>query len=222
MIIDANSLSLEEKVYAQLEEEILTGKLKPGEQLKEISLTKRLDASRTPIRGALHRLAEDGLVEFHANKGATVLGITPEDIEDIYAIRIKLEGLAAKLAAERISEEDKERLSSTLELSEFYLARKNNKKREELDSEFHSIIFQASASRHLTKILSDLHKNIKAYRRFSLSNPDRAEKSVAEHREIMEAILKGDAKEAEQRAYNHVENALENFKKANKDIHFKG
>ena len=100
MIIDANSLSLEEKVYMQLEEEILTGKLRRGDQLKETALATRLEASRTPIRGALHRLAEEGLVELLANKGATVIGITREDIEDIYAVRMRLEGLAARLAAE--------------------------------------------------------------------------------------------------------------------------
>ena len=214
MIIDSNSLSLEEKVYAQLEEEILTGKLKPGEQLKELTLAKRLDASRTPIRGALHRLAEDGLVEFQANKGATVIGITTSDIEDIYAVRMRLEGLAARLATERMTKEDKESLTTTLELSEFYLEKKNDKKREELDSEFHSIIFKSSGSRHLAKILSDLHKNIKAYRRFSLSDKDRAEKSVAEHREILEAILEGNADEADKRTYNHAMNAFKNFKES--------
>ncbi len=213
MIISNTSLSLEERVYSILEEEILSGKLKRGEQLREIALAERLEASRTPIRGALHRLAEEGLVELCANKGATVIGITKEDIEDIYAVRKRLEGLAARLAAERMSDEDKETLKQTVELSEFYLVRNNDKQSGELDSEFHSIIFRASGSRHLCKILCDLHKNIKAYRRLSLSKSDRAKKSIAEHREILEAIISGNADEAERLTSVHIDNALNNFKR---------
>lgn len=212
MIIDNTSLSLEEKVYLTLEEEILSGKLARGEQLREIALSERLEASRTPVRGALHRLAEEGLVELCANKGATVIGITAEDIEDIYAVRKRLEGLAARLAAERMSDGDKERLKETVELSEFYLSRHDTKRSGNLDSEFHSIIFKASGSRHLCKILCDLHKNIKAYRRLSLSKSDRAEKSIAEHRQILEAILSGNPEEAERLTSVHIDNALKNFK----------
>lgn len=212
MITDS-SFSLEEKVYLLLEEEILTGKLKRGEQLREVALAERLSVSRTPIRGALHRLAEDGLVELCANKGATVIGITIEDIEDIYYIRMRLEGLAARLAAERMNDKDKQALISLVELSEFYLVKRNDDKRGELDSAFHKMIFEASGSRHLCKILSDLHRNIKAYRKISLSQSDRAEKSVREHRGILEAILRGDANEAERLTYVHIEAALENFKK---------
>lgn len=212
MIVNKNSVSLEEAVYLKLEEEILSGKLRRGEQLREIALAERLQASRTPVRGALHRLAEDGLVELCANKGATVIGITAEDIADIYEVRKRLEGLAARLAAERMSEEDKENLKETVELSEFYLAKQDDKQSGELDSEFHNIIFQASGSRHLCKILCDLHKNIKAYRRLSFSKSDRAKKSIAEHREILEAILSGDPDEAERLTSVHIDNALKNFR----------
>ena len=211
-MIDMTSLSLEERVYRVLEEEILSGKLAHGEQLKEIALSNRLEVSRTPVRSALHRLAEDGLVTISANKGATVVGITDADIEDIYAVRMRLEGLAARLAAERISAEERERLRSCFELSEFYLSKQNDEKCGELDSEFHSIIFAASGSRHLSKILSDLHKNIKTYRRLSLATPGRAERSIVEHREILEAILAGNADEAERKSAVHIQNALSNFK----------
>ncbi len=212
MIIDSSTLSLEDKVYTTLKEEILTGKLECGCVLREIALSKRLDASRTPIRGALHRLAEERLVELQANKGATVLGISKEDIEDIYEIRIKLEGLAARLAAERMSEECRKELISTVELSEFYLTRSNDEMHGRLDSEFHSIIFRSAGSRHLCKILSDLHHNIKAYRRLSLSRSERAREAAEEHREILDAILRRDADEAERLTALHVRRALENFK----------
>ncbi len=218
MTVNINSISLEEKVYLLLEEEILTGKLKDGEQLREVALSARLNVSRTPIRAALHRLSEEGLVELSANRGATVIGITREDIKDIYAVRMRLEGLAARLATERMSDEDKTHLTEIVELSEFYLKRGDDEKRGELDSEFHNAIFKASGSRHLNKILSDLHKNIKAYRKLSLKNTNRAEKSISEHREILEAILKEDADEAERLTSVHVEQAFLNFENKINDM----
>ena len=213
MTISTNSLSLEERVYFALEEEILSGKLKRGEQLKEIALAERLDASRTPVRGALHRLAEEGLVELSANKGATVIGISDEDIEDIYAMRMRLEGLAARLAAERMSEDDRAKLKEITELSEFYFMRRDHAKRAELDSTFHNTIYNACGSRHLGKILTDLHKNIKAYRSLSLSNADRAERSLTEHQEIAQAIFDKNADEAERLSCIHIASSLDNFKK---------
>ena len=212
MIVNKSSVSsLEESVYLRLEEEILSGKLRRGEQLREIALAERLNASRTPIRGALHRLAEEGLVELCANKGATVIGITREDIEDIYEVRKRLEGLAARLATERMSDEEKESLKETVELSEFYLTRQDDKQSGELDSEFHNIIYHASGNRLLSKTLSELHKNIQKYRKLSLSVPERLEKSVAEHREILNAIERGDAEEADRLTAAHISAALDNL-----------
>ena len=106
MIVDVKSPSLEEMVYSRLEEEILTGELGAGTSLAEIALSKRLGVSRTPVRDALHRLAEEGLVEIVPNKGATVLGINVEDTVAIYKIRERLEGLASALAATRITEKE--------------------------------------------------------------------------------------------------------------------
>ena len=211
MIINQSTASLEEKVYMLLEEEILTGKLSPGEQLKEQALSSRLEVSRTPIRGALHRLAEEGLVEISANRGASVVGVSSEDVTDTYLIRMRLEGLASRMAAERISEEDKAALTESVELSEFYIKKLDAEHLKELDTAFHKIIYRASGNRLLCKILSDLHRNIKAYRKKSLSSPGRIEKSVAEHREILTAILRGDADEADKLTSLHISHAMENL-----------
>ena len=213
MILDQNSLTLEDAVYVQLEEEILTGKLLPGEQLREVALSKRLSVSRTPVRGALHRLKEEGLIELSANKGATVIGITEADLTDAYLIRTRLDGLASAMAAKRISDEDKEKLRKSVELSEFYINKNNPEQIKELDTKFHKIIYRASGNRVLCKILTDLHRNIKTYRKISLATPGRPEKSVAEHREILEAILRGDSNEADRLTSLHVKRAMENLVK---------
>ena len=211
MIVDTGAKSLEEQVFISLEEEILTGKLKKGDTLAEIALSKRLGVSRTPLRAALHRLAEEGLIEIAPNRGAVVIGVGKEELVDIYKIRMRLEGLASREAAMRISDEDKKKLRDSVELSEFYIVKQDTEHLKELDSEFHNIIYKASGNRLLYKTLSELHRNIKVYRKLSLTVPERLEKSVMEHREILNAIEAGDADTADALTFRHIEAALENL-----------
>lgn len=198
-------------VFTRLEEEILSGALPRGTALGEVALTKKVGASRTPVRGALHRLSEEGLVELVPNKGATVVGINREDLIDIYRIRERLEGLAARLAAERITEAEVAELENSLELAEFYIKKNDTEHIKELDTTFHSIIYKASGSRFLSGTLSELHRKIKSYRKRSLSVPGRLERSIEEHREIFEAIKRKDSELADRLTSLHVERALENI-----------
>lgn len=211
MIVNKNAKSLEESVYLTLEEEILSGQLKKGESLTENALSTRLGVSRTPLRGALHRLAEEGLIEISPNRSATVIGIGDEELVDIYRIRIRLEGLASAEAATRISDEDLKRLRESVELSEFYIGKRDSEHLKELDSEFHSIIYRASGNRLLCKTLTELHRNIQFYRKRSLAVVERLEKSIEEHREILSAIERGDAEAADRLTSAHVEAALNNL-----------
>lgn len=213
MIIDGESISIEEKIYRALEEDILRGRLASGEGLREMALAARFESSRTPVRSALHRLAEDGLVLLNANRGATVVGITNNDIDDIYAMRMRLEGLASRLAAERMTAEGKAELSSVVHLSEMYCKNGDDVSGSEMDSRFHKMIYEASGSRHLCKTLSELHRNIKACRASAMCDKERARRSITEHREILEAIIAGNGDEAERLTAVHISNALMHFKK---------
>ena len=211
MIIDGNIASREEQVRATLEEEILTGKLTGGTSLTEQSLSKRLGVSRTPIRAALHKLSEEGLVSIVPNKGAVVVGVSRDDLIDIYNMRMRLEGLASATAASRITPEDLSALRESVELAEAYIKDNDPERLKTLDTEFHSIIYRASGSRMLNKTLSELHRNITSYRKMSLSVPGRLENSVREHREILEAIESGNAELADRLTSRHVAAALENM-----------
>lgn len=211
MIVDNNAKSLEERVYFTLEEEILMGQHKRGDTLTENSLSTRLGVSRTPIRGAFHRLSEEGLIEVIPNRGAVVIGVGREELIDIYKIRMRLEGLASAEAAIKISEQDKERLRDSVELAEFYIKKQDAEKLKELDSQFHSIIYKASGNRLLYKTLSELHRKIHVYRKRSLAVPERLAASVMEHREILSAIERGDVHEADRLTSAHIAAALENL-----------
>ena len=210
-MIRQSSKSLEEEVFLRLEEDILGGVLKKGDALTENSLAARLGASRTPIRGALHRLAEEGLIELVPNKGAVVIGVTAEDLIDIYTIRMRLEGLASAEAAKKISEADKKLLLEAVELSEFYIGKQDAERLKELDSQFHNTIYRASANRLLDKTLSELHRSIRGYRKLSLTVTERLSASVTEHRAIYEAIARGDSEAADRLTSGHVAAALENL-----------
>ena len=209
MIVDNLAKSLEQSVFFKLEEEILNGELKKGDVLTELSLSTRLGVSRTPVRSALHHLAEEGLVKIEANKGVTVVGVSRGDLVDIYTIRMRLEGLASREAAVKISQADLKALRESVELSEFYIKKQDSEHLKELDSRFHEIIYRASANPRLEKILSELHRNVRVYRKLSLSFTERLEKSVEEHREILSAIEAKNASEADRLMTEHISSALQ-------------
>lgn len=211
MIVDKNAKSLEESVFLILEDEILSGKLKRGETLAETALSKRLGVSRTPLRAALHRLCEEGLVDISPNRGAVVVGIGREELINVYKIRMRLEGLASAEAAKKITKEDIKKLHDIIELADFYISKQDAEHLKELDSEFHNVIYLASGNRLLCKTLSELHRSIHFYRKRSLAVADRIRKSADEHKKILAAIESGDSEAADRLTFAHVEAALENL-----------
>ena len=203
--------SLEEKVYLALEEQILSRKLCAGESITEMKLSKALGVSRTPVREALQRLDREGLIKLVPNKGAVVLGISEQDLIDIYKIRMRLEGLASRIAAENTDEDLCKKLGDNVDLTAFYMEKGDIEKVKDLDSSFHDIIYCSCKSRMLGKILSELHRYIASYRKLSRAVDGRIEKSLAEHREIYEAIKEGNADGADALMSAHVERALTNL-----------
>lgn len=203
--------SLRGKVFQKLREDILSGKYKDGDELREITIGEELGVSRTPVREALRQLELEGLVEIVPNKGAYVTGITPKDVVDIYKIRSMLEGLCARWATEHITDEQLEELEEIVMLSEFHLRKAKEGKLQhvsELDGKFHRILYEASNSRILDHVLTDFHKYVQLARSLSVRNKGRAEKSVAEHRAILEAMKNKDKNLAEKLANEHIMNVM--------------
>ena len=107
--------SLGGQIFNRIRNDILSGNYAPGEELKEATLGKQLGVSRTPVREALRQLDLEGLVEIAPNRGAKVIGISRKDVEDIYHMRARLEGLAARKAAENIKEEELDALTKDMD-----------------------------------------------------------------------------------------------------------
>ena len=210
-MIENDSGSLRLRVFNSLENDILSGKYAEGDSLNEIKLSQQLGVSRTPVREALMQLELEGLVKNIPNKGALVIGVSEKDIEDIFAIRIRIEGLASRLCAENIGAEELTALEKIVELQEFYLMKSDNEQLSRLDGDFHKLIYTSSGSRPLRSMLSNFHNYIKRARDISVNVNGRAEKSVAEHRGILEAIRSGNAVLAESLTAEHIEKAKQNF-----------
>jgi len=210
--------SLTDRIFKQIENDILFGKYQPGDSLIETKLSRELNVSRTPIREALRQLEREGLVQSIPNKGVFVKGISVQDIEDIYTIRMIIEGLAARWAAEKITDEEINELKEVVDLEEFYTTKNEPSQLLKFDSRFHEIIFRASKSKPLMHILSMFHHYIQRARNISLSTPERALKVLEEHKAILKALMERDAEKAEKLTNEHIKNASINFSKYKKEI----
>ena len=208
--------SLGGRVFQKIREDILNGKYKENDELRENTIGKELGVSRTPVREALRQLELEGLVTIIPNRGAYVTGISHKDIWDIYVIRSMLEGLCARWAVEHITDAQLDELEETILLSEFQMKKESGFSAEQiaaLDGRFHSILYEASGSRILGHVLTDFHNYVQTARRSSVVSEERARKSIREHRQILRAIRDRDEEMAEQLANEHIMHVMQNLKK---------
>ncbi len=206
-----NSHSLTVKVFEEIEQAILSGVYSVGDQLVESKISLELGVSRTPVREALKQLELDGLVMTIPNRGTFVVGISTEDIIDIYTIRVAVEGISSQWAAERITDEKIKELETIVELQEFYSSKSDVLQLLQLDSKFHEVINDVSGSRILKHTLDSLHNHSKRARESSLLSAGRTIEAVKEHRAIFEAIAAKDSKKAKELAERHIMNARDNI-----------
>lgn len=207
----AEKFSLRGRVFHKIREDILSGKYKDNEELKEVAIGEELGVSRTPVREAFRQLELEGLIQIIPNKGAYVTGITVKDVKDIYMIRSLLEGLCAKWATVNISSEQLEELEENVYLSEFHTSKGHTDQIAELDNRFHEILYEASGSKMLERQLKDFHGYVLRVRKKTLSKDKRSIESNQEHKLILEAIKAKDADRAERMANEHILNAYKNM-----------
>lgn len=217
MIRDHKSVSIADQIFEQLEHDILIGKYPRGEVLTEMRLTAELGVSRTPVREALRRLEQEHIIQ-ETGRGAVVIGISREDMFDMYEIRIHTEGIAAARAAKNITPEQLAKMKDILELQNFYIEKKAEGDKQEntdniknLDSQFHELLYTCSASKAYVDTLLPIHRKMIKYRKASIKRHSRATESLKEHLAIYEALKDGDADKAYELARIHVINARDNI-----------
>ncbi|MGJ9413707.1 GntR family transcriptional regulator [Aeromicrobium sp. CF4.19] len=192
-------------VYPRLVNEIADGTLAPGTALVETVLADRLGVSRTPVREALNRLEQDGLIERH-ERGLRVRTRSAEEILEIYEIRVALEVLAATRAADHRTEMDLVRLRGAQEQMRQATA-VDPGTRIELNRDFHHALWRSSHNATLVDQLVRLTRQIHRYSSTTLSTADRWHEAISEHDELIAAIEARDGSSAGAIARQHIEKA---------------
>jgi DNA-binding GntR family transcriptional regulator len=217
-------VSREKLAYEKIKEAILTFQLLPGQSLVENELAAQLEISKTPVRDALLQLEKEGLVTRILYKGAYVSGVTPQDMAELYEIRVVIEGYATRIAAPLLTDEEIETAEQIIEEQLKALKEKNNIEVLRLNRCFHDLIVLKCPNQRLKQILANLEDHLKRYRLLSTYQAGRLEKSMPEHFDILKAIKSRDAKAAEEAMKKHLaslENDLinQNFDELVKRIH---
>lgn len=199
-----NHRPLREIVYEELKREILVGEIAPGTRMMEIELADEMGVSRTPVREAIRKLEKEGLVTIEPRKGAYASDVSIKDMVDVLEVREDLEAMAAAMAAQRVSEEEKKNLiDATLE----YKRAVESEKTEDIikaDERFHQLIVNYSGNKTLVQLFSQVQELALRFRYLYYDDFSRYEGMPMEHREIEEAILSGDFDKARVAAGAHV------------------
>ncbi len=196
--------SLGHRIFEVLRDRILNDEYESGQKLNELSLAKELDISRTPIREALKQLELEGLVESIPNKGVYVKGFSSRDIDDMFEIRLALEGLAIQLAIDRMDDMHLSKIREVYELMEFYTMKQDNEKISQLNIQFHEAIYHSTQSQYFEQLLKDVNYYVTVTSRHSILQPTRLDSALSEHKAIYEAILKKDKKLARETVQKHI------------------
>lgn len=204
-----NYKPLREIVFLHLREAILEGKLEPGRRLMEIQLAEELGVSRTPVREAIRKLELEGLVVMVPRKGAYVADVSVKDMLEVLEIRGALEGLAASLAAERMTKEDTEILKKVASEFKQYHLEKNIEGMIVKDIEFHDKIFASACNEKLYQMYQSLREQVYRFRVRYISEYNKSKELVEEHERIVKMIEERNP----QRAYVHGMEHIQNLSK---------
>lgn len=196
-----------EQVGARLREAIVTGRFSPGERLIERELCALLGVSRTSLREALRQLEGDGLVTTIPHKGVVVTAITCAEAEEIYEVRAVVEGLAGRLCAEHLTVDVAEALKVAMEQIEVVHQEGDLAALVAAKEQFYQVLLAGCGNRTAGLVLHSLHDRIASLRALTLAYPGRAHASVAEMRQILEAILAQNGTAASHACIEHVEQA---------------
>lgn len=197
--------TVRDRITEELRERILTGRILPGERLDINELGDEFGTSRTPVREAILALSHDGLAKMAPRSGATVIGLTAADIQDNFALLAVLAGVAAMWASERATDEDKARLRELADAVE--TAAKNGGNVADKNREFHRHINLCARSARLATMMTNARRQIP--QTFFDVIPEQVELSLAEHEEIVQAIMDCDGDRARRIAEQHLMKAGE-------------
>ena len=203
--VERNPAPVRTQVLDNLRQAIVERQLVPGQRLIERELVELTGVSRTSIREALRELAAEGLVTAIPNKGTVVARVSAEEARQLYEVRSALEGLAGRLFVRNATQAQRNALVKALQRIE-RLAAKGAPLINAKDS-FYEVLFEGGGNEALRSVTAGLHARVSVLRALSLSVPGRSAESLQEMRDIVDAVLAGDADAAARACSRHVEEA---------------
>lgn len=191
-------------VYEKLKSFIIVGNFLPGERISERKLSEHMGISTTTIKRALNRLNVEGLVEIRPRKGTYVSQFYLSSIEEIGIIRAALEGITAKLAAAKVTEEELAELRRQIGFMEMYTESGDVDKLIEANAGFHSMIREIASNLYISQLIKIVHSFDTTVRRRALTDPEEAGRGINEHRAIFQAIADRNGDLAEGLIKEHI------------------
>lgn len=196
------------QAYEYIKHRILTFQLSPGVKISDEEIARRLGSSRTPVREALQRLAEQGLVEARPHRGFVVKVFSRHEVRDHYVLRECLESLAVRLAARNADEQTLQALRDLLETYPALMEDQDLVRFNDADEQFHDRIALASGNEVLYQTLRQLQGKIRIIRRYDHLRSSSFQETYEEHREILEALAKRQGGRARRAMSRHILNSM--------------
>ena len=194
-------------LYTELQTGILSGTIPDGSKLTEQAVCKQYNVSRTPVREAFRQLEADGLIENIPNRGAFVTGLSRRDISDLFDLRSLFEVQAVEWAIKRMTSEDIDELSETVEFMEFYTLRDDVEKILTFNSQFHNIIYAGTKDRMICKTLAIYQTYLKYSAPAKSYSGDYLKTILEEHKAIYEAFESKNPAAGRKAMEYHMENS---------------
>lgn len=210
------SLTRADEAFDCLQTAIVKGDLAPGEKIGEVELCARFNLTRGPLREALGRLESRGLLVRRPHAGVKVVSVSADELMELYRVREAMEGLAARQAAERMTDQEIADLQATLDGHETMIeeARGQAYYQAEGDYDFHHRIATGSRNTKLAQmLLGDLYYMVRMYRYRLSTSSGRPHRALGEHRRIVEAVAQRDGELAEFLMKRHINAARQNIQR---------
>lgn len=215
--IGARRATLAGEVRAELERMIVDGELQAGEKMNELSLSSTMGVSRGTVREAIRSLADSGLIDLIANRGAYVHKTTLAEVKNLYDLRGAIFAMACSAAALRVADGTEKGFPKQLErnLEQMRVAQEKDDtaKYYTLNIEFHDMLLQAAGNPKAKSTYDNLVKEMHLFRRRGLSVPSNTARSLEEHRAIAEAVIAGDGEAARKAANAHITSGFDRYLK---------
>ncbi len=201
--------SMGDVAYDYLKQAIISGDLPPGQRLIESQLSAQMKVSRVPVREAVKKLEQEGLVEKTGGRGFAVKGHSKEEIEETLGIRALLESYAAYLATEHLTDGILKKLENSIKAYRTSFEKGDTEKLMQLNTQFHEIIYKAAGSMKLYSLINSFRDEIHRYRRPLLTSHHHAQVSLKDHEEMVKAMREKDKKKVEDLVKKHILRGLD-------------